>query len=195
EAKVVTSLVNAGLMSIDEWRLGEGLKPTGVKDPFIQTPIGPIFVKDLLRQSDEGQDPVAPYKPTTGEKKPSPDTLNLPIPSQAKTASDVTKSIFDEVRSDIAQAKSELDKSDKIAKVDLFYQEVRKWRKAAMNDLKKNRAFREFYSDILNDKAKDSIKKGLDKAKTKDDIFKVFYQFITSPTTLSQPQKTYPLLK
>jgi hypothetical protein len=82
EAKVVTSLINAGLMAVDEWRLGEGLKPIGIKDPFVITPVGPIFLKDLLAQSESGQEPVAPYKPPT-ERKPG-DTRNLPIPSQAK---------------------------------------------------------------------------------------------------------------
>jgi len=157
EAKVVTSLVNTGLMSIDEWRLGEGLKPTGVKDPFIMTPVGPIFVKDLLRQSEEGQDPIIPYKPVTSPA-PKPEA-NVPVPSLPKVEFDSTKSVSE-------------DKDDNV------YQEIRKWKKAALNDLKKDQDFREFYSDILDDKTKNLIKKGLSKAQTKEDIVKVFAPFL-----------------
>lgn len=156
EAKVVTSLVNSGLMSIDEWRLGEGLKPTGVKDPFILGPVGPIFVKDLLRQSEEGQDPIVPYKPVTNSPKPA-DTTNVPIPSQAKADSN----------------------NDQIV-----YQEIKKWKKATLNDLKKGQEFRNFYSDVLDDKTQNLIKKGLAEAKTKEDIVDVFSPFLNKDQQL-----------
>ena len=83
EAQVTKILISTGLMAIDEWRLGEGLSPTGVKDPFIMTPVGPIFVKDLVDQSEAGDRPVAPYKPAGESSKPV-DTKSLPIPSQGK---------------------------------------------------------------------------------------------------------------
>lgn len=164
EAKVVTSLVNSGLMSIDEWRLGEGLKPTGVKDPFILGPVGPIFVKDLLRQSEEGQDPIIPYKPVTNSPKPA-DTANIPIPSQAKVDS------ASSLRVDSGDLSA--DRQDQTV-----YQEVKKWKKATLNDFKKGQAFRNFYSDIIDDKTQNLIKKGLSGAKTKEEIINVFSPFL-----------------
>ena len=62
EAKVFDILCRAGAVSVDEWRLGEGLNPIDCPH-YIMTPIGPTFVKDLVRQSEEGQIPYLPYKP------------------------------------------------------------------------------------------------------------------------------------
>lgn len=146
EAKVVTSLINSGLMSIDEWRLGEGLKPVGVKDPFLMTPVGPIFVKDLQKQSDAGQLPVAPYQPT-GAPKNTQSTRNLPIPSQGKSAVDVME-------------------------------EIKKWKKSAINDWKRKVPPRDFKSDILDDRTCFLIKKGLMNAKDKVAISTVFKPFL-----------------
>ena len=147
EAKVVTSLINSGLMSVDEWRLGEGLKPTGIKDPFLMTPVGPIFLKDLQTQSDMGQLPVAPYQPTNSSQNANQNTRNLPIPSQGKIASD-------------------------------YIDELKKWRKSAINDIKRNIPFREFKSDVLDNRTQFLIKKGLDIAKDKHSIIKVFEPFL-----------------
>jgi len=63
EAEVFNTLVRTGAVSVDEWRLGEGLNPIGCPH-YIMTPVGPIFVKDLVSQSEEGQKPYLPYKPT-----------------------------------------------------------------------------------------------------------------------------------
>ncbi len=139
EAKVVTSLVSTGLMSIDEWRLGEGLKPSGIKDPFIVTPVGPMFLKDLQRQSDQGQLPVAPYKPQTNSPAPAPQ-----------------------------------EKAESVA------DELRKWKKAALNDFKSGKPFREFHSDIIDDRMKELVADGLKKAVTKEDVVDLFYSFINS---------------
>jgi hypothetical protein len=146
EAKVVTSLINTGLMSVDEWRLGEGLKPVGIKDPFIMTPIGPIFLKDLLAQSEAGQTPVAPYQPTGATPNPQ-STRNLPIPSQGKSAVEYTD-------------------------------ELRKWKKSAMNDLKRNIPFREFKSEVLDSRTQFMIKKGLENAKDRLTVASVFKPFL-----------------
>jgi|SRR3990167_4937608 len=146
EAKVVQTLVNTGLMAIDEWRLGEGLKPTGIKDPFVMTPVGPIFLKDLAAQSAAGQEPVAPYKPPT-ERRPS-DTNRLPIPSQAR-----------------------ISQND-------YIQEIKKWRKVALNDFKDKKPIREFETDIIDKRTCGIIKTELTRAKSKEAIQQVFKPFI-----------------
>jgi hypothetical protein len=146
EAKVVTSLVNAGLMSIDEWRLGEGLKPTGINDPFLMTPIGPIFVKDLQAQSNAGQQPVAPYKPV-GAESDVQTTRNLPIPSQGKSAVD-------------------------------FMEDLKKWRKSALNDLKRGVPFREFKSDVIDERTSFLIRKGLSNCKNREAVQIIFKPFL-----------------
>jgi len=143
EAEVVKTLVNNGLMSIDEWRLGEGLKPIGIKDPFLMTPVGPIFVKDLVAQSEAGQQPVAPYKPTTNSS-PTGDAKNLPITSQAK----------------------------------LSIEEMRKWKRAALNDFKDGKSPRDFKTDSIEMRTFFLIKQELAKAKSKDDIYKVFEPYL-----------------
>ena len=146
EAKVVTSLINAGLMAVDEWRLGEGLKPIGIKDPFIMTPVGPMFLKDLAAQSAAGQQPIAPYKPPT-QMKPS-DTNRLPIPSQARAS-----------------------QGD-------YIQEIRKWKKVALNDFKNKKPIRDFETDIIDKRTCDLIKSELTKVKDKEEIRGVFRPFI-----------------
>ncbi len=142
EADVAKTLINNGMMAIDEWRLGEGLAPTGVKDPLIMTPVGPMFVKDLVEQSDEGQQPVAPYKPA-GENK-QVDSKSLPIPSvgRAEGISDLVK-----------------------------------WKKAAINDFKDGKSPRFFRTDMINKRDQYLIRTGLMKAKSKEDIKKVFDSF------------------
>jgi len=146
EAKVVTSLINTGLMSIDEWRLGEGLKPTGIKDPFVMTPVGPIFLKDLLAQSEAGQQPVAPYQPV-GAQTDVQTERNLPIPSQGKSALD-------------------------------YIEELKKWKRSALNDLKRGVPYRDFKSEILDERTSFLIKKGLENAKDKFAVQKIFKPFL-----------------
>ena len=69
EADVFNVLVRTGAVSVDEWRLGEGLDSIGCPH-YIMTPIGPIFVKDLVSQSEAGQKPYLPYKPQIPQNVP-----------------------------------------------------------------------------------------------------------------------------
>lgn len=154
EARVVDTLINSGLMSIDEWRLGEGLEPTGAKDPFIMTPVGPIFVKDLAAQSESGQMPVLPYKPPTEASSRTNGSNggggsgNIPkTPPQAKQANERVE-------------------------------ELRRWRRAALNDLKKGKKFRDFKTDILDYRTKKMIQDRLKMATTKSQVDRIFAPFI-----------------
>ena len=167
EAEVVTKLTSGGLMSIDEWRIGENLKPTGAVDPFISTPIGPIFVKDLAKQSEAGLMPILPYKPAAevtgdGKKKENgkskdgtgADALASPnVPPQASKGEDIIK-------------------------------ELRRWKKVALNDLKGGKDIREFKTDVLDYRTQDVIKRGLAKVQTKDDIESLFSPFVSSEYTM-----------
>ena len=68
EAKVFDLLVRTGAVSVDEWRIGEGMDPIGLPH-YIMTPVGPIFVKDLVESSNTpGNAPVLPYKPGIPDK-------------------------------------------------------------------------------------------------------------------------------
>lgn len=155
EAKVVNTLINSGLMSIDEWRLGEGLSPTGAKDPFIMTPVGPIFVKDLAAQSASGQMPILPYKPVTEQSNQNSqnsgggamETPNVPNPAK-------------------------IDISDEMVR------ELRRWRKAAINDFKNGKQLRDFKSDIIDFRTRQMIQKNLNKSNSKDQIDRVFAPFV-----------------
>ncbi|MFA5013941.1 MAG: phage portal protein [Actinomycetota bacterium] len=156
EVKAVRDMIQGGMLAVDEWRLRQGLPPTGAKDPLFMTPIGPIFVKDLARQSDAGQMPILPYKPAgqtapTDEKKPpSGEAMVTPnVPSVA------------------------YQKRDKM-------EELRKWRKAAINDWKNGKSPRLFKTDILDDHTQVIIKSGLSNAKTREEIDMVFAPLINS---------------
>ena len=57
--------------------------------------------------------------------------------------------------------------------------ELRRWRKAAVNDLKFDRNFRDFKSDIIDSRTQMVIKRNLQSAKIKEDIEKIFTPFIS----------------
>jgi hypothetical protein len=148
EAQVVNTLVNGGLMSIDEWRLAEGLKPIGLRDPFIMTPVGPIFVKDLAAQSRAGEKPVAPYKPVSGPGSQG-DSRDLKIPSVARAAGN----------------------PEMVA-------EIHTWKRAAINDLKNNKPLRKFQSELIDSRTYNLIESALKTVKTRDDLQKAFAPFL-----------------
>lgn len=158
EAKVVTSLIDHGLMAIDEWRVGEGLKPTGAKDPFISTPIGPIFVKDLAKQSEQGLMPILPYKPVEqGKAGDSTGSGAVEAPNVPNAVSQSAK------KSDMGE----------------FTEEIKRWRKCAVNDFKKGEAFRDFSTDIIDTRTQHIIKDGLNQSKSREDINEIFDAFLS----------------
>lgn len=169
EAEVLKTLINSGLLAIDEWRVGEGLRPTGAKDPFISTPVGPIFVKDLAAQSDAGQMPILPYKPVAEAAAASPNAGNaalIPnVPPQAQTKTPAKEPA--KVRS---KQKGETD--------DEYIDEVRRWKRAAVNDFKDGKKPRTFKTDVLDSRTCELITEGLSKAKDRENLEKVFEPFL-----------------
>lgn len=155
EAKTVTSLVSKGLMAIDEWRIGENLRPIGLEEPFIETPVGPIFVKDLAAQSKSGQMPILPYKPVSeataasaGAGEGSVSSPNVPPQAKSKTRS---KEVLDELK---------------------------KWKKVAVNDLNLKKAPRDFKTEVIDLRAQDLIRRELKNADSKEKIEKIFEPFV-----------------
>src|SRR3972149_451169 len=170
EADVVKILVNSGLLAIDEWRMGENLPPTGASDPLIMTPVGPIFVKDLAAQSDAGQMPILPYKPPAEANATSQNAGNaalIPnVPPQAQTAPSPKKPIT-------SSAKKIDDDGESI-------EELKRWKRAAINDFKDGKSPRIFKTIILDNRTCGLISEGLSKIKDRQDIDKVFEPFLDS---------------
>lgn len=173
EAKVFQILVNSGAVSVDEWRIGEGMKPIGIPH-FMNTPIGPIFAKDLLEQSESGQEPAMPYgPPRVAETGASPSGNNPEGNGTKQGGNQVTNP-------ETARRQSRNENSGKkggSSKAEMA-SELKKWRKVAKNDVKSNKPFREFYSDVLGKRTKWLIDNGLQKAETTDDVNKVFDSFL-----------------
>lgn len=171
EAKVFQILVNAGAISIDEWRIGEGKKPIGVPH-FISTPIGPIFTHDLIEQSEAGFEPAMPYtKPvetgaTTGTK---PEGTGTKTGNQVTNPDTARRQARQESMGDTGGA----SKNDVIS-------DIKKWKKVAKNDLKSGKPFRKFRSNILNQRTQWMIENGLKTVEKKEDIDSLFGSFIES---------------
>lgn len=176
EAKTFQILVNAGAISIDEWRVAEGYRPIGAAN-YISTPIGPIFVHDLVEQSARGLDPAMPYTqaasplkaeaaPTAENKGGRRDTTNPEtMRAQAREAATGVKT------------GSEGKKADGI-NTEQVANELRKWKKAVKNDFKLGRDYRKFYTDVITKRNQELIKYGLSRAKSIEDINAIFEPFL-----------------
>jgi len=160
EMKVAKDAITTGMISIDEWRIGDNLKPIGADEPFIQTPIGPIFVSSLMKQFREGQMPIMPYKPA------------------AQAAADNTGA--GAVGTPNVSPAQKVDDAETI-------KELRRWRKASINDWKLNKEPRFFKTDIIDSRTQQSIRSQLKQAKTKEAIEKVFLGFISSQNKFISP--------
>lgn len=160
EMKVAKDAITTGMMSIDEWRIGENLKPIGVDEPFIQGPLGAVFVKGLFKQYKEGEVAVMPYKPpaeATVDNTGAEAVVTPNVPSQQK--------------------------ADNVE----IIKELRRWRKASINDWKLNKEPRFFKTDIVDLRTQQLIRSQLKKAKTKEEIEKVFLGFISSQNKFISP--------
>jgi len=152
EAKVFDTLIRLGAVSVDEWRLGEGKAPIGLPH-FIMSPIGPVLVKDLLGRSEAGK-PILP-----GVTEPfKPEEMKPPKPVEGKV--------------------EEKLESETITRADIV-NELKKWKRAAENDLKRGHGFRDFKTDIIDLRTKTLIKNGLITVKTKDDLDQLFDPLIS----------------
>ena len=163
EAKVFSELVNSGAVSVDEWRRGEGMEPIGC-DNYIKTPTGVVFVKDLIKSSDAGN-PILPQSYSFSGKEPAdPNKPNkITVTPEAKKIADTTGVVA--------------QKLDKVSRIEIV-EELKRWKRASMNDIKLNRGFREFKSEIIDPRAKKIIQGGLSLAKSKEDVVGLFDPFI-----------------
>lgn len=168
EAKAFDILVRTGAVSIDEFRIGEGLEPIGVPH-YIMTPIGPIFTKDLVEQSNAGFEPTLPYAMPAG-KTPQPVDPNSPTAAVNAKESKPARSDTSNPETLRSQAR------DKSGMID----DLKKWKKAAKNDLKMGNEHRNFYTDTIDTRTKELIKMGLLKSKDTNDINALFDSFINS---------------
>ena len=159
EAKVFDVLVRSGAVSVDEWRIGEGLKAIGLAH-YIMTPVGPIMVKDLVRESEAGGRPVLPYTPQ----------VKLPIVPKDKEPIVPKEKLADESFVDQVKEVGRLEAVD----------ELRKWKKTALNDFKQGKDFREFQTDKIDVRTQELLKKGLGSAKSRADVVELFRPFIAS---------------
>lgn len=169
EAEVFSKLVGTGAISVDEWRVAEGYEPIGLSH-YLITPVGPILVKDLIESSEAGT-PILPMGYTQGGEatpgtKPSvvPDKGKKPKSSETPPAkkadiSSVADKIKEGVHSEVVE-------------------ELKRWRKAATNDFKESRDFREFKTDLIDTRTQSVIKQGLKMVKTKEELDQLFNPFI-----------------
>ena len=167
EADVFKALVGTGAVGVDEWRIGEGLDPVGL-GPYIMTPVGPIMVKDFVQKSDEGANPFIPAQggdnpSLPGSAKPSNTT---PPPDENKNPKPATKALG-----------INLDQAD-------ITEELKKWKRASINDLKNSRDFRDFTTDLIDSRTQNIIKSGLVMVKAKNGLDQLFDPFINQENKL-----------
>lgn len=155
ESDVMDTLTRLGAVSIDEWRIGEGLEPIGLSN-YIMTPVGPVLVKDILKQSEAGNVPAIPYKPA--ETPPNPEV--------APVAEGGAKKMDTEQAVQLQQAE--------------IVEELKKWKKMARNCIKQGKTIREFHTTIVDKRTQRIISDGLKEAITEEDIDDLFNPFIDS---------------
>jgi len=169
EAKVFDTLVRLGAVSVDEWRVSEGYEEIGLGH-YIQSPVGPILVKDLIEQSEEGGSLMLPYKqneaPQPAVPKKVPVKGGVGEEKVSKSKKDSGSPITDRVKQI-----SRLEASD----------DLRKWRKVVKNDIKKNRNdFRTFETNRIDSRTQELIRKGLEDVETVEDADELFDPFINA---------------
>lgn len=179
EAKTFQILVNSGAVSIDEWRVAEGYRPIGAPH-YISTPIGPIFVKDLVEQSDRGLDPAMPYTQSASPIKGG-EAASTAENKSGRADTTNPETVRAQAREEATGVKtgSEGRKADGIDHEKVL-QDLRKWKKAAKNDFKLGKEYRTFYTDSISVRNQELIKYGLNKAKNIEEINAIFEPFLES---------------
>lgn len=199
EAKVFDVLVRSGAVSVDEWRVGEGLDPIGCSH-YVMTPVGPIFVKDLVKQSEAGT-PILPGQPPLKQPGQGPTTPAKEIPEEKikevsgektkekkekeiepaqKIVEKVEKLVYPVFIKDKQNNKQEDEQNDESAKnSSVIVDELKRWKRASANDLKGNRAFRNFQTEIIDERTQGLIKSGLQTVKKKEELDQLFDPFIS----------------
>ncbi|MCG3204066.1 MAG: hypothetical protein KCHDKBKB_00769 [Elusimicrobia bacterium] len=158
EADVFKALVGTGAVSVDEWRIAEGYDPIGLGQ-YIMTPVGPVMAKDFVEMSEKGTNPFIP-KPGTNPNGKNGTPENT-VPEQKKQPEQKTK-----------VAGLNLDQPEVV-------EELKKWKRASINDLKNGRDYRDFTTDIVDMRTQSIIKAGLASAKDKESVDQLFDPFIT----------------
>ena len=62
--------------------------------------------------------------------------------------------------------------------IEIVAEELRKWKKSAINDLKQGKSFRDFQTDLVDRRTQKIIKDALKNAKTREEINDLFDPFI-----------------
>lgn len=169
EAKVFETLVRNGAVSVDEWRIGEGLDPIGLSH-YIMTPLGPFLVKDMINRP-EGGNPNQPYAPALPNVAvpPKPQTSPGVDGQPAKPQTNVTPAPKPEQKIAVKMNQEN---------VEIVAEELRKWKKSAINDLKQGKSYRDFQTEVIDYRTQKIIKDALKNAKTREDINDLFDPFI-----------------
>jgi len=168
EANVFAKLVGTGGVSVDEWRIGQGMEPIGLKH-YIMTPVGPIFVDDLIKQSAEGNAILPQSYSTTN---PEPAGGGAVIPKSPTTPSAKTPS-----SAEPPKTTSVATKLEKISRIEIV-DELKRWKRAAVNDMKQGRGFRDFKTMVIEPRTKKILQGGLSTIKTREEIIELFDPFI-----------------
>jgi len=172
EADVFKALVGTGAVSVDEWRLGEGLEPLGCP-PYVMTPVGPIFVHDLVNMSASGNAIL-----------PASYSLNNPVPTEGVTPKPAASTKTKDESKVTTTTTDEKTKDEKIAnKLDSFSRnevvdELKRWKRAALNDMKQTKGFREFKTVVIDPRTQKIVKDALGNVKNRDELNDLFDPFI-----------------
>lgn len=165
ESDVFGQLVRTGAVSVDEWRIAEGFDPVGLEH-YIMTPVGPVLVKDFVKMSEAGENPFIPdygsgdEGPSSGKKPNAAVSPKEELKPKNKVAKNMQKKLLEINREEVVR-------------------ELKRWKKATSNDLKQRKPFRDFTTDIIDDRTKQLIKSGLSDIKAKEDIDELFGPFIS----------------
>jgi len=182
EAKVFDTLVRTGAVSVDEWRLGEGLEPIGLPN-YIMSPVGPILVKDLLEQSERGFNTTQPFNPSG---QPNPPVKASATYKDIKQPKKDTQNTGDNAFQDKKPDQAQSDESKKIASTigqsasrAVVVDELKRWKKAAINDMKLGRSYRDFKTDVIDIRTQRLIKSGLSTVQAREELDQLFDPFIS----------------
>lgn len=166
EAEVFGQLVRLGAVSVDEWRVGEGMEPIGM-DHFIMTPVGPIMVKDFKQLSDAGQNPFIPVQSEQADSDMTPPGFKSPKSADQKNNPNPA----------VATQKKALE-TRKEQRAEAIY-DLKNWRKIATKDIMSGKRSRPFISSSIDHRTQQVIADGLKTAKSKVEVYNLFNPYIS----------------
>lgn len=173
EAEIDTLRIRAGITSVDEVRMRDGLEPVKL-DNYVMTGKGPVLVKDIVSgKFDPMAGGVGGFGgESTGSKVSAKPAGDSGAGSGTKTTSD-TKTKMQTI-------------------------ELKQWKKCAIKDIKKERPFRPFTSSHIDEEIVKDINKQLAHSVDRVDISKTFdlylngeYDTVMKLRKLSDVLETY----